>query len=108
MNKTKKLAKNIVEDYEARKRIFRGLLCSFGTLFLVYIYLIGSITFNVLSRKSLESEIRDLNSKVGELELASLNLVNDIDIERGIAMGFVRSENVIFVPNTSLQAVARR
>lgn len=108
MNKTKKIAQNLIADYEARKRIFKGLVGGLVLLSVCYVYLIGSITFDVLARKTLEAQAHELNSKVGQLELTSLALSNEIKIEKGLSMGFVNNSGVLFVSADSLDKLARR
>lgn len=65
-------------------------------LFAVYIYLIGSITFNVIARKSLENTISSLTNQVNQLELTYLNNINKIDKEYAQSKGFVDAHQSIF------------
>lgn len=65
-------------------------------LFVVYIYLVGSITFNVIARKSLETTVIGLNSQVNQLELSYLGSVNKIDKEYALSKGFVDVHQNIF------------
>jgi glycerol-3-phosphate acyltransferase PlsY len=75
-------------------------------LSIVYIYLIGSITFNVLARKSLEAQVRTLGSDVSELELSYLNSTNKIDKSYATSLGFVDVKDNIFASrNTSRVAI---
>ena len=71
----------IIQDSDTRKTIFRVLVGALIILSLCYIYFIGSITFNVLARKSLETNKREVANRVGGLELQYLALANSINIE---------------------------
>lgn len=103
---TKKITQNIVNDEALRRRIFRVLCGSLLFLSLCYVYLVGSITFNIIARKTLESNINELNSEVGQLELQSIQLVNNIDVSFGKSMGYVEARDTLFVNKD--QAVALR
>ncbi|MCC6323688.1 hypothetical protein IT400_02755 [Candidatus Nomurabacteria bacterium] len=103
----KEFTQNIANDGALRRRIFRILLGSILTLSFCYIYLIGTITFNVLARKSLENNINEINSRVGQLELQSITLANSVNIAYGKEMGYVESKGTLFA-NKESTAVALR
>jgi hypothetical protein len=107
MKRTKAIAIDIVEDKDIRRVIFRVFISALIILSVTYMYLIGSITFNVLARKSIESESRQLASKVGDLELKYLNDANKIDKAYAISLGFVDSKANIFTTR-NLPSVAIR
>lgn len=104
---TREFTKNIANDGALRRRIFRILLGSIVGLSICYIYLIGSITFNVLARRSLETNINEINSRVGQLELQSIALANSIDVSFGKEHGFTEAQGTIFA-NKDTTAVAIR
>jgi hypothetical protein len=104
---TKEFTKNIANNGALRRRIFRVLLGSIVCLSLCYVYLIGSITFNVLARKSLEANVNEINSRVGQLELQSIALANNIDISFGKERGFTEAQGTIFA-NKDTTTVALR
>jgi hypothetical protein len=66
-------------------------------LSVIYIYLIGSITFNIVARKSLENTIATMTSKVNKLDLTYLNKINEIDKNYALANGFVEVHQNLFV-----------
>lgn len=107
MKNTKRIAIDIVEDKDIRRVLFRVFISALIILSVTYMYLIGSITFNILARKSLEAESRTLASKVGDLELSYLNSANKIDKSYATSLGFVESKNNIFTTR-SLPSVAIR
>lgn len=96
MTKAKEITKDLAENMKTQKVLFRILMMGTVTLFAVYIYLIGSITFNVIARKSLDNTITQLTSNVNDLELSYLNNVNKIDKEYAISKGFVDVHHNMF------------
>ena len=89
MTRAKEITNDIAENINTQKILFRILMTSSALLFAVYIYLVGSITFNVIARKSLENTITELTSHVNKLELSYLNNVNLINKDYAVSKGFV-------------------
>ncbi len=96
MTKAKAITNDIVENINTQKIIFRILITSSILLFGVYIYLVGSITFNVIARKSLDKTVIVLKSEVNQLELSYLKTVSSIDKEYAKTQGFVDTHQNIF------------
>jgi|SRR3989338_2081725 len=86
----------IIQDSDTQKTIFRVLVCALIILSLCYVYFIGSITFNVLARKSLEINKREVANRVGGLELEYLALASSINAKFGQEIGFVDAKETIF------------
>ncbi len=107
MSKAKTLTSNLIENSQTQRTIFKVLISGIIMLSIVYVYLIGSITFNVLARKSLESAARTLGSHVSELELAYLNATNKIDKNYALSLGFVDVHNSIFATRTTTSVAIR-
>lgn len=107
MTKVKVITNDIVQNKNTQRIIFNVLLSSIITLSVVYIYLIGSITFNVLARKSLESTVRTLGSEVSELELTYLNSTNKIDKNYATSLGFVDVKDNIFASRNNSRVAVR-
>ena len=107
MTKAKAITNEIAQNINTQIIIFRVLLIASAVLFAGYMYLIGSITFNVIARKSLENTVVSLTSKVNQLDLAYLNNVNKIDKEYAVSHGFVDSHQNIFA-SRSINHVAIR
>lgn len=107
MSKTKIIANNITESSYTQKLIFRILISCIILIGLVYVYMIGSITFNVLARKSLEGTVKIASSDISQLELTYLNKVNEIDKEYALSHGFVDINQNIFATR-SINHVAIR
>ncbi len=107
MTKVKVITNDIVQNKNTQRIIFNVLLSSIITLSVVYIYLIGSITFNVLARKSLESTVRTLGSEVSSLELTYLNSTNKIDKNYATSLGFVDVKDNIFASRNNSRVAVR-
>lgn len=96
MTKAKEITNNIKENISTQKILFRALISGSILLFSVYIYLIGSITFNVIARKSLENSVAALSSSVNQLDLTYMNNKNQINKDYALANGFVEVHQNIF------------
>ena len=107
MNKAKAITNDIVSDYYTQRSIFRLLISLLAIIFLVYVYLIGSMTFNILARKNLESTVKILGNNVSQLELTYLNKASEIDKNYVLSLGYVDNEPQIFVTR-SINHVAIR
>ncbi len=107
MTKAKEITLDIRENINTQKILFRILIGSSILLFAFYIYLIGSITFNVIARKSLENSMANLTNEVNQLEITYLNNLNKIDKEYAFSRGFVETKQNIFV-SRSINHVAIR
>jgi hypothetical protein len=107
MNKAKTMTIDIVQNKDIQKILLRVFVSALIVLSITYIYLIGSITFNIVARKALESEARVLGSHVSDLELSYLNSTNKIDKSFAISLGFVEAKNNIFTTR-SISSVAIR
>lgn len=107
MNKAKTLTNEIVKNTQIQRTLFRVLVGSLVTLSVVYIYIIGSITFNVVARKSLETTERNLGSSISQLELNYLSDMNNVSKTRATALGFVDTNSNIFATR-SINHVAIR
>ncbi len=106
--KTLAFTKQIVDDNQTRKQIFRVLMSVTIILSICYVYFIGSITFSIVARKTLESTMRETSSRVSSLEVEYLTLSNKVDVPTGIARGFVDPQNTIFATRTTESRVAMR
>lgn len=107
MSKTKAIANDIAANTDTRRFIFRIIVSSLICLCLVYVYMIGSITFNVIARKSLETTARNLNSSISQLELTYLSSINSVNKDKAIELGFVETKSNIYATR-SINHVAIR
>ena len=107
MSKAKEITTNIVENSYIQKILLRILISSLIVLSVIYIYFIGSITFNVLARKTLEGTVRNLSSNISNLELTYLSSANKINKDFALSKGFVEINNNIFATRGSARVAMR-
>ncbi|MES2930177.1 MAG: hypothetical protein V4665_00110 [Patescibacteria group bacterium] len=107
MTKAKAITNDIVQNSITQRMLFRILVSGIIVLSLVYVYLIGSITFNILARKTLETSVRALGSRVSELELSYLNASNKIDKTYAASKGFVDIHKNIFATRDDARVALR-
>lgn len=107
MSKTKAIAKDITGNTSTQRIIFKILTISLLSLFVVYIYIIGSITFNIVARKSLENTAQKLGSNISQLELTYLNNLNDVNKAKASSLGFVDTKSNIFAVRSAGRVAIR-
>jgi hypothetical protein len=107
MKKTKEITTEIVQDTYIQRILFRFLVGSLMSLSVFYIYMIGSITFNVIARKSLENTQSKIGSNISQLELTYLSNMNDINKSRASSLGFVDSKSNIFATRNIIHVAIR-
>lgn len=107
MNKTKVIANDIRSNTNTQKVIFKILLISLLSLAVFYVYMIGSITFNVVARKSLETTAISLGNNISQMELTYLSRMNEVNKNLATSMGFVETKSNIFA-SRSINYVAIR
>lgn len=107
MTKVKVITNDIVQNTHTQRVIFKVLISSLIALSLVYVYLIGSITFNVLARKSLETSVRTLGSNISNLELQYLDATNKIDKNYASSLGYVDVHDNIFATRKASSVAIR-
>ena len=105
MSKAKTI--ELVNDKDIQKVLLRIFISILIILSVTYVYLIDSITFNVLARKTLESTSHELGSRVSELELTYLNNANKIDKSYAATLGFVDAKDSIFTTRTTTRVAIR-
>lgn len=108
MKKAKAITNNIVESTYTKRMILKILFLLLIAIFSVYIYLIGSITFNILARKSIENNTKILVNEVSQIEVSYINKVNEINKTYALSLGFVENEPDFFVLRNPSSHVAIR
>jgi hypothetical protein len=96
MSNVKNITHNIIEDSSIQRTLFRSLMIALSLLSLTYLYLISSITFNVLARKTLDTTTRNLETSINAKEIAYMNDLNKIDKSYALSKGFVDVPQTIF------------
>jgi hypothetical protein len=81
---------------DSHQVLWRMVLFVSIAAFFVYIYVIGSITFNLIERKNVENDIKNLNSHLGGLELEYLAGERQISIPLAKHLGFTENPHTYF------------
>lgn len=76
----------------ASMKMLKMMLVSLVGLALVYVVVLGNMVWNIIERKSLEAEARNLSNDVAQLELDYLKASSKIDLEFSYAQGFKEVE----------------
>lgn len=97
-----KINTNIVNNDNLERKLFYALASVLFILFVSYVYFLGSITFNIVERNSLNADIRNLSSTIGDLEQEYLSLSNNIDLHLADSLGFKETKNSRFVSREPL------
>lgn len=79
---------SIVNNNNLQRKILNILLASLAIFALCYIFLVGSMVFNIVERKTLEADARSLSNEVGDLELQYLSMADKVDLTLAKSMGF--------------------
>jgi len=107
MKKVKSISKEISQSASIQKKIFKLLLFGSLLIFMTYIYLVGSITFNIIARRSLNNTVVVLTGQLNNLESSYLNSINIIDKKYAYSLGYVDIAQNYFVTR-SINHVAIR
>lgn len=79
---------NIVNNNNLERRILNTMILALGILALCYVIFLSNMIFNIVERKTLEADARNLSTEVGDLELQYLAASNKIDLSLASNMGF--------------------
>ena len=88
-------------NIEVERMILRSMLSLMGGLALLYVFILGTMVFNIVQRKALEKQALTLASEVSSLELSYLSVSGNIDVALSSSMGFKEIQPT-FVTRTSL------
>jgi len=79
---------NIIDSGNLQKRILHIMLLTLGTFALLYVFILGSMVFNIVERKSLETHAYALSNDVGNLELEYMSISKKVDLNLAYSLGF--------------------
>ena len=78
----------VVNNSNLHARILHSLFFCVSALAILYVVIIGNMVFNIIERRSLEADARNLSNEVGDMELTYLTLSNKVDLALGHSLGF--------------------
>ncbi len=88
--KINKYGNNIaaIDSFNLNSRILKSIFYAFGALALVYVFILGNMVTNIIERRTLEIEARDLSNTISALELEYLEKGSAIDLDYSHSLGF--------------------
>ena len=89
---------SIVDNGSLHAQIFKIMCMAFACLVLGYLVVLSTMVFNIVERKSLEAQARNLSNEVGELESVYLAESEKIDLTFSQTLGFHNIEKEFAVP----------
>ncbi|MEK7105926.1 MAG: hypothetical protein AAB895_01035 [Patescibacteria group bacterium] len=79
---------NIINNNDIERRLLKIILISFGLLAVLYVIFLGNIVFNIIERKNLEANARDVGNEVMDLEAKYLAMSSKLDLDYSHSLGF--------------------
>lgn len=98
---------NVVNNNNLQKRMVNYLFIAFGALALFYFLILMNMVWNIMERKSLQADARNLSNEVGSLELKYLALSGQIDIDMSKKMGFFEVKPTFAKSSNTLGSIAK-
>jgi hypothetical protein len=105
--KVKNYVKNIDlvdSQVDLRGKLLKLIMVSFGVFSLLYIFVVGSMVFNIVARKSFDVEFKEVSNQVALLESNYVELSSGINKEYSALLGFEET-NPVFTARTSAKFV---
>jgi hypothetical protein len=90
---------------DLRSKVLYFIVVSFGIFSFLYVLVLGNMVFNIIERKTVELDIRNLSNEIGNLESDYIALTNTIDKNSSVTMGFYEVKPV-FATRTSLSFIS--
>ena len=84
------------------QKIFWVLVSLVVCMLAVYVYFVQSTIVSVVERKTAETEIRDSQSKIGELEAELNSLARGVDSNFASEMGYREISKIDYVSRTPI------
>lgn len=85
-----------ISSPDLRGRLFKIMLFAGALLVLCYIIILSNMVWNIVARRSIETQISSLTTNVGELELKYMSLSDKVDLNLAYSMGFSETSNKEF------------
>ncbi len=98
----------VINNSDLRRRVFNVMLFCSAFLILCYLLLLSNMVWNILARKSIESETRILSNNVNSLELQYLSLSKNIDLNLAYSMGFKETSEKEFTTRDAFGSLPLR
>lgn len=79
---------DVIDNNNLKARILHYMFLSLGALAFCYFLILLSMVWNIVERKSLESDAHLISNTVGELEVEYLEESNKIDLDLAYSLGY--------------------
>jgi hypothetical protein len=99
-------AVSVVNNNNLHKRMIHYMIIAFFGFAFLYILVLVNLVWNIVERKSLEADARNLSSEVANLELSYLSLADTVDVDMSKTMGF-HEVVPMFATSKSLGSLAK-
>lgn len=86
--------------YNFEQKIFWGLAMLIGLTFAFYVYIIQSTIVHIVERKTAETQIRDTESEIANLESKVTGLGKEMNITLAEQMGYREISKINYVSRT--------
>ena len=84
-------------SYESRTRFFWSLITLSAFSLLAYVYAINATAHHIAVREHLEEKVAHIESELGALEFAYIDLRNNVSIETARELGFKEVREPLYV-----------
>lgn len=91
---------------DLRSKMLYSLFVSFGIFSFLYVLVLGNMILNIIERKTVELDIRNLANEVGNLESDYIALTNTIDKNSSVTLGF-NEVKPVFATRTTLGYISQ-
>ncbi len=99
---------SIVNNNNLEKKIFYILASFFAVGIAFYLYLVSHAIFNIIERKNIESDIRNLSGEISTIQIEYITLSKKIDYSLAESLGFKEAKDVYFASRkTSVGALIK-
>ncbi len=79
---------NIINNNDIERRLLHVIFLSFGLLSVLYVLFLGNMIFNIIERRTIEAEARNVNNEVMDLESTYLSMSSKLDLPLSYSLGF--------------------
>ena len=87
------------------------VLIASGAIFVtlsLYVFFVGRTVFNIVERKTAESQMRFLSSNINTLQVEYMSLTKNIDLTFANSLGFKESDNTFFAHRQAVGSLYKK
>ena len=95
---------SIVNNNDIERHLLKAILVSFGFLSILYVIFLGNMVFNIIERRTLETQGREVANEVMDFEAKYLAMSSKLDLAFSQSAGF-KEAKATFATRKSLQSL---